>query len=340
MTIQLRCSNNSNYIDTLKGITSILLVAYHVIGISPHSGLCQHDGILREASDLLAYIRIPIFSFLSGLVYARRPCRAEWKRFIKGKIRRLIAPMLAVGTIFAVFQSIIPGTNNSISQWKFLHLLPVAHYWFVESLFLAFLIIIPMEHKRILESKVGIVSVFLCAVLLSVSHAGTPWLSIAGVIYIFPYFLAGIFCSRFSLQFRNEKATGYLLLGVVIFLLIQGHNHIVDRLSPTAILIGITYCLSMLFIRPESGILSRIGFFSYSIYLFHVFFTAASRIIFSHLGVTNIWILFLLGTFFGITGSIMVDIAASRKNISRLLLLGKKPIFPKNITTCISTSQL
>jgi peptidoglycan/LPS O-acetylase OafA/YrhL len=57
-------------VDTLRGLACILLVAYHVIGVTPESGLRLHDGILKNANELLAYIRMPLFTFLSGFVYA------------------------------------------------------------------------------------------------------------------------------------------------------------------------------------------------------------------------------------------------------------------------------
>ena len=48
---------------------------------------------------------------------------------------RLIVPVLTVGTLFAVVQAVVPGTNEKVTQWHLLHLLPVAHYWFLEALF-------------------------------------------------------------------------------------------------------------------------------------------------------------------------------------------------------------
>ena len=72
-------------VDTLRGLACILLVAYHVIGATPESGLKLHEGMLRDVNALLAYIRMPLFTFLSGLVYAWRPYTADWKQFIGGK---------------------------------------------------------------------------------------------------------------------------------------------------------------------------------------------------------------------------------------------------------------
>jgi surface polysaccharide O-acyltransferase-like enzyme len=153
--------NRNIAVDTLRGLACIFLVAYHVVGLNPESGLKLHDGILKNVNELLAYVRMPLFTFLSGYVYAWRPYKGNWKTFMNGKIRRLLVPMLFVGTVFAFFQAITPGTNSSITDWRILHLIPVAHFWFVESLFLIFMVIVPLEHFRILHDRRLFFIVFL-----------------------------------------------------------------------------------------------------------------------------------------------------------------------------------
>ena len=58
-------------IDTLRGLASVLLVTYHVIGTGSDSGLRIPDGEpVQLFNDSLMYLRMPLFSFLSGFVYA------------------------------------------------------------------------------------------------------------------------------------------------------------------------------------------------------------------------------------------------------------------------------
>jgi peptidoglycan/LPS O-acetylase OafA/YrhL len=318
--------NRDTPVDTLRGFACILLVAYHVIGIAPDNGLHVQEGVLKDANALLIYIRMPIFTFLSGFVYARRPFTSDWKKFMAGKIRRLIIPMLFVGTLFALVQTITPGTNAAITDWRFLHLMPVAHYWFIEALFLIFLVIVPLEHFKFLQNKAGFALIFIIAAILYVTNAGTPWLSIAGALYLFPYFLLGLYCSRFPLQIKNQKALGYLLITVIIlFLLFFGQQYGGGRRSLNALIIGTMFCIGLLFIKTESVFLSKIGIYSYGIYLFHIFFTAASRIFFVKTGITEIWILFILGTTLGLAGPMLVERIAAKYNPTRILLLGKRP---------------
>lgn len=261
--------NRNIPIDTLRGLACILLVAYHVIGNTPKVGLRLQEGILKDANELLSYIRMPLFTFLSGIVYDWRPFKSDWIKFLNGKIRRLLIPMLFVGTIFALSQTFIPGTNSSIKDWRFLRLIPVAHYWFIESLFFIFLLIIPLEYFSILHTKAGFFTTFFLASILYVSNVGTPWFSLAGVVYLFPFFLVGIYCTRFPLQLQHKKIIGSLLMLIIIlFLIFYGLQYAGERRSINALVIGNLSCLALLFIQAESEILARIGFYSYSVYLF------------------------------------------------------------------------
>ncbi|MCF8271894.1 acyltransferase [Chlorobium sp.] len=314
-------------IDTLRGMACIMLVAYHVIGNTPQSGLKLHEGFLKEANELLAYIRMPLFTFLSGLVYGWRPYSGNRKTFINGKIRRLIVPMLVVGTIFALFQAFTPGTNYQTKEWHYLHILPVAHYWFIESLFIIFLGIMLLEQWKILDTKAGFAIIYIASAIACVANAGTPWFSIGGAFYLFPYFLAGLYCTRFPLQFDHSQTTGYVAITMVIlFLILFGNQYGGERRSLNALIIGTTACIALLFTKAESPWLAAIGNYSYSIYLFHVFFTAASRIALMKIGIADTWLLFTAGTIAGVAGPILFERIAARHNASRLLFLGQSPM--------------
>src|SRR6185436_8195287 len=118
-------------------LACLLLVSYHVIGGDRDTGLrLADDHIAARINDFLALVRMPLFSFLSGMVYALRPLRGDIGPFASGKVRRLLVPMLVVGTGFALLQAAMSGTsggsnggtNGSVTAWHLLHIIPVAHY--------------------------------------------------------------------------------------------------------------------------------------------------------------------------------------------------------------------
>src|SRR6185295_5386420 len=64
----------SQRLQTLRGVACLLLVAFHAIGNHPTSGLhVADDSSFRFFANLFQYVRMPLFTFLSGFVYAYRP---------------------------------------------------------------------------------------------------------------------------------------------------------------------------------------------------------------------------------------------------------------------------
>jgi uncharacterized membrane protein len=70
-------SLESARVQTLRGLACLLLVAFHTVGSTAASGLhVPDDSRYREFTNLFVHLRMPLFTFLSGLVYAYRPLRS------------------------------------------------------------------------------------------------------------------------------------------------------------------------------------------------------------------------------------------------------------------------
>ncbi len=324
--------NRVCHIDTLRGIACILLVAFHVVGFST-TGLRIDNGWYRDINDLLAFVRMPLFTFLSGIVYAYRPFSTGIGRFVLGKVKRLLLPLLTVGTFFAILQSNTLGVNSPPIDWHLLHILPVAHFWFIESIFLIFLVLIPIELLCLFKSKTGFFAVFLISIYLYILDIHFKYFGVSGALYLFPFFLLGMGLQRFAIMKLIGVKTGFLLIIGMTFILVMQHFEFVKIIKQSfmGFALGAMSCVGLLSIKFESALLAKIGEFSYTIYLYHVFFTAGARIILNKLGVYDINILFLSSLIAGIVGSIIVELLFNRSNFTRLVLLGKTSAVDKNV---------
>lgn len=313
-------------VDTLRGMACVLLVAYHVIGFNIDSGLRLHDGFLRNINDALVFIRMPLFTFLSGLVYAKRPFVSGGVNFISKKVRRLILPMLTVGTIFALLQAFTPGTNNTNIDLYTLHIKPVAHFWFVESLFIVFSFILICEKMFLFDSFKKFLIVFIFAVILYISPVNISYFSLSGFIYLLPYFLFGMAVVRFKyyLSVSNRvKASLLSLLIVFVALIYVGHIPLFEHRSLINLLAGCLGCILLLTIGFKSKALAWLGGFSYSIYLFHVFYTVATRILLHKLDFYNTPLLFIVGLMAGLLLPIVTEKVLRENRFTSIMLLGR-----------------
>jgi hypothetical protein len=307
----------------------MFLVGYHVIGGEAHQGLKVIEGNYREVNDVLAYIRMPLFTFLSGLVYAYRPFNTGFIGYTKGKFRRLLVPMLVVGTVFIATKSIVPGTNATSFDWRYLHIISVGHYWFIEALFTIFIGVAVLEKFAFLANKTKFSIVFILSCLLFLSGFEIRYFALNGVMYLLPFFLLGVATERFSLMTVIKPSLGYLLLiGVFIslYLILSDFITLQDKRSFDGLVIGSIFCCAILAINLKINVLAKIGVFSYTIYLYHVFFTAGTRIFLNKLGLTDINIVFVLSLLAGVFLPILVEHAFNKNNTTRLLFLGKSKI--------------
>jgi peptidoglycan/LPS O-acetylase OafA/YrhL len=324
--VQKQMNERNIRIDTMRGIACILLVAYHVVGADPSSGLRVAAGWYRELNDLLAYIRMPLFTFLSGFVYAYRPFRSGFLKFLAGKGRRLLLPMFVVGTCFALLQAYTPGTNNPQYDWSTLHIIPVAHFWFIEALFIIFIVVALLELASAFVHLRGFLLIFAISIVLFVSNIHIVYFSLSGAIYLAPFFLIGMAVYRYRPLMDGDQWLSLLFLGgTVIFMALQITESLPKRPSRSleGLGIGLFFCTGLYLANLKSLILARIGFFSYAIYLYHVFFTAGTRILLEKLGVNNLSILFFWGLLAGICMPIIVEIVFDGSNVTRAIFLGK-----------------
>jgi len=78
----------------------------------------------------------------------------------------------------------------------------------------------------------------------------------------------------------------------------------------------------LFYIKKNITIMSKIGYYAFGIYLFHVLGTAGSRIILKKYDVDERYILFTMGLIFGIGIPIVIELILEKSKILRRLFLG------------------
>ncbi len=143
-----------------------------------------------------------------------------------------------------------------------------------------------------------------------VSQSGVPmttFFGTAGAFYLAPYFLFGIVL-RERPEWLRDPQSGVLSFGIILIVLASqqfgmfGLSNPVLTLQMPAALAGMACVVLLLQRLPVYAPLSRLGHYSYTIYLWHVLAGAAMRDAMLRIGVTSIPTLFL--------GSLVVGVAA------------------------------
>jgi fucose 4-O-acetylase-like acetyltransferase len=337
-------------IDTLRGLACLLLVLYHVVGNTEAAGLrLDRAHPLVVFNDILGYLRMPLFSLLSGYVYAKRPFSRGAGTFVLGKARRLLVPMLVVGTAFACLQSVVPGSNGLIVDWHLLHIMPVAHYWFLESLFIIFVLILALEKFNALRTQSSFAMVFAVAACLFVIQPLPMLLGMSGAVYLLPFVLLGLWSGRFARTSTKANANpserGQFQLGLAVFLLgvlyaVMVLQRLPEQGSLCALLVSCGACLLALHSRVESTALAWVGGHSFAIFLFHSMATAASRIVLLKFGLSELFLLVTCGMVLGVAFPVMLARSLERMPAVAVWVLGASPAKPRPAVNVLPGSAL
>ncbi|MBP2298621.1 acyltransferase family protein [Azospirillum picis] len=315
----------------LRGLACILLVAYHVVGI-PGSGMQVSDGsIYRYATDSFELIRMPLFTFISGLVYALKPARADQlSTFFLKKLRRLGLPFLLVSAAFYLLQTKTPGahaTGAPDSMWQ-IYVFPYAHFWYLQALFLIFAAVGLLDALRLIERPLGFALAMAAAVAACLTvHTEANVFSVNEACFLFPHFLLGVGVTRFRSLVPVRALLG--VAGVALGLGVALHQASLWGLLPhfgwnssVALLCGMGGAVTLLHAMPHSRTFRTVGKSSYAIYLYHAMFAAAARVVLHKLGAGD-GLVFCAALLAGIAGPMVLEALAQLRPWSRAALVGK-----------------
>ncbi len=322
-------------IDTLRGLACLLVVGYHATDVHAPNLISGDGSFIEEFNQALFMVRMPLFTFLSGLVYSMRPVQTFSSPFLIGKVRRLLVPMLTVGTTLYVMQYLTPGTVAHGEPFPLLHVEPMFPFWFLEALFQIYVIVAILEHTNQLVTLRSALAVFVGACLLCVSGLGTEYFAFQDALYLLPFFLAGMIVRRYEIL---EKISDHLGIVVAVSCLafltfaqsIDGLDE-VPRRSFLALFVGTMCCISLIAVKPRVEVLAKLGAYSFSIYLFHIFFIGAGELLLMFAGLYEQTILLAVCLTLGVLGPIAVDHLLNGTNWTRMAFLGKSRTSTENL---------
>lgn len=326
-------------VETLRGFAIILVVLGHVIGSDKDGGMqVEDDSFLRYLYYSFEYLRMPLFTVISGWVYALKPAKLELlKDFSLKKMRRLLLPMLFVGGAFYLMRYFTPGTNSKDSLnliWQLL-IFPYMVYWYLPSLFLVFIFVAIVDSYKLMCRTGGWIIFLLVSILMLlardifISETFPNYFGFKGAIYLLPFFIIGVGIQRFKTLFSNLYLNIFLLLILISGLLIQQLSwfelidYTLDKRSGIGLLIGLTGTILFFRLRWNLKCLVWFGSYAYSIYLFHSFGTAGGRILIKSLGVEIQVVIFFISLLLGLFLPVLAEFILDKFQITRILFLGR-----------------
>ena len=276
-------------VQTMRGLACLLLVSFHAIGSTRMSGLHVPDASwYRQFTNVFVHVRMPLFTFLSGLVYAYRPLRPGHALAFSGKkALRLGVPLVVASTVLYGLHFALHHPVPPLSRVWSIYVFPYWHLWFGQALLLVFAALIVLESFGALSTVGRFVTVFALslALYLYTPIYGKNVFGVLNATYLLPFFLCGLGAHRYRGFLQTRTA---LIASVTCFIVTQGvHSYIVltGEVAPIAtvaersvwnLLIGVSASLCALQLLPRLRLLEKIGASSYPIYLYHPIFAAAA----------------------------------------------------------------
>lgn len=328
-------SNKDLNIETLRGLAIFFMVFGHIIGYTAQDGLkVPDDSGWRYSYYILQYIRMPLFTVISGFVYAYKPLSrfSSVPKFLERKVNRLLVPLIVVSTLFFLLQYFTPGTNGKTKLGEIwtIYLFPFAHFWFLQGMIITFLLVTALEKLKLLDNlKTALLCLFIAAMVFFSGLVDLRFFSFQHVPFLLTFFLLGLILKRFfDLIFTktNMLVVGLVFLGSMSYQLYvyDGPKMPMFLDHGLTLLVGSSACMLLINLGLQNQRLIWLGNFSYGIYLFHVFGTAAARIFLLKLHVTNNLVHVFVGLLIGLGAPIILQLMVPKRSLLALMFFGDK----------------
>lgn len=329
-----RAGSGGSPLETMRAIAVFLLVAYHAIGSGPMSGLeLDYPHPLRFFADFLIDLRMPFFAFIAGYVYGLRPIApGGYGRFITGKFRRLYIPGAIAATLLVLFSGLTgAGSARTWADVWQIYFFPYAHYWFLQAILLIFVVFGAVDVALRGRFTLGLLALSTLPYLFAGFIPGNV-MSINSAIYLLPFFLLGVVFIRYLPWIAKGRI--WLIAGALLVSLVATADnlaalHEIGRLSLyrndlQSLGMGLAVCTLAMLVLPRVARFETLGPYAFTIYLYHVFGTAAARALLQALGMTGVFPIFLISLLCGLVLPVVLHRMSERWGLTRRYVLGQK----------------
>ncbi len=319
-------------IETLRGIAILLVVAGYIVrtDINP---LEIHDiwgSAFRSLEYMLSYLRLPLFTVISGYLYGAFPATRETlKKLILGKKRRILVPFATFTTIQYLFFS-LTTTDYPLQNIFKAYIWPDQQLWFLVSICWIFLIVGTADAMKLLNTPKRYGIACLIAVALHVSFELPEALSITGVNFLLPFFLLGYGLRRYSgILLTKPFVRASLIIFPISFLLkpiLYQFNHFLSfhEYRLLGLIVAGTGIPLMFYYRRPVPALAFFGYYAFGIHLFHRVAGQSTRLMFQSFNLQApvlIFFIYMIGTV-GI--ALLMQLVLERIPWAKVYVLGLK----------------
>lgn len=328
--------------DYAKGIGIILVVYGHVFRGLVNAAIIPQSETIRLIDSIIYTFHMPLFFFLSGLFFKITKKIAHPNHFWLKKIDTIVYPFILWSLIQSGIEFTFSNHTNKIFDFdsiKYLLIEPVGHFWFLQTLFLCFLITFFTLQQSKHRTQILLLSASVIAYLATPEIEELPP-ALKNLMDNYVFFLLGVLFEhrRATPIFTKKETANNLLLffvNVILFIALQYLLHgIFDSSYINKNIITLVIALSGILIISQLSILMEnheivaikyLGVASMAIYLAHIIAGSGTRIILSNfLDIKDPATHIVAGISVGIIAPLALYVIVKHFNIGYILYRGKK----------------
>lgn len=318
-------------IDSAKGIGIILVVFGHAWRGAFGAGLIPNT-VLFGAIDAGIYaFHMPLFFFLSGLLFLETLRKYDMGKLLKGRVTRLLWPMALWSWLFFGIKLLGGASVNSPvarSDMPIIPLPPYEHLWFLWALFLCqtlLILIYAVTPRSIPNFMLGLITGGVGLALIVINpYMPVPSLIWGPMVAHIPFFLIGVAIGSGEMKapHRGLSALAVGVFAALVYLVMSGTLETVTILMSCQLIIFAW----MVWLGADQGAdvwllrtLRYLGKVSMVIYLTHTIFSAALRIVMVRVGLDDLTLVLATTTLIGLTAPVAVLCGARKLRMAKQL---------------------